>query len=100
MGLCDGNEWMELNGIDVHKWFKESPPLKKKLCLLLKNKKVSTTRAFEESTKSFQSDEQLRFILPVTRLENKSERVVQLKKPHRCLPLKTEKEASKVLKNS
>ena len=53
MGLCDGNKWMGLNSIDVHKWLEESLPLKKKLCLLLKNKKASTTRAFEESTKSF-----------------------------------------------
>ena len=39
MGLCDGNERMDLNSIDIHEWFEESPPLKKKLCLLLKNKK-------------------------------------------------------------
>ena len=88
---------MDLNSIDVHKWFEESPPLKKKLCLSLKNKKVSITRAFEESTKPFQSDEQ--FLL-VTRLEDESERVVQLKISHHCLPLKTEKEVSKVLKDS
>ena len=38
--------------------------------------------------------------MPVTRPENESERVVQPKKSHHYLPLKTEKEASKVLKDS
>ena len=101
LGLCDGNKWTDLNSIDIHEWFEESPPLKKKLCLSLKNKKTSTTRAIdsEESTKPFQSDEQLRFVLPVTRLENESERVVQPKKSRHCLPMKTEKEASEVLKD-
>ena len=42
MGLCNGNEWMDLNSIDIHKWFEESPPLKKKLCLCrLKIKKLA-----------------------------------------------------------
>ena len=102
MGFCDGNEWMDLNSIDIHEWFEESPPLKKKLCLSLKNKKTSATRSFEESTKSFQSDEQSRFVLPVTRSEKfETERVVQLKKSNHCFPLKSEKpEASKVLKDS
>ena len=101
MGLSDGNEWMDLNSIDIHEWFEESPPLKKKLCLLLKNKKASATRSFEESTKPLQSDEQSKFVLPVTRSENESERVVQPKKSNHCFPLKSEKpETSKVLKDS
>ena len=96
-----GDEWMDLNSIDIHEWFEESPPLKKKLCLLLKNKKASATRSFEESTKPFQSDEQSRFVLPVTRSENESQRVVQPKKSNHCFPLKSEKpETSKVLKDS
>ena len=38
--------------------------------------------------------------MSVTRSENESERVVQPKKFNHCYPLKTEKEASKVLKDS
>ena len=45
--------------------FKELPSLKKKLCLSLKNKKTSITKAFEELSKPFQSDGQSRFVLPV-----------------------------------
>ena len=57
---------------------------------------------FEELTKPFQSDEQSRFVLPVTRSEKDRIRksIVQPKKSIHCFPLKTEKEASKVLKDS
>ena len=39
MGLCDDNKWMDLNSIDIHEWFEELPPLKKKPFLSLKNLK-------------------------------------------------------------
>ena len=67
---------MELNGIDVHEFFEDSPPPKKKLCLSFKKKKLALVECLKSQ--------------PVSRSENESERVVQLKKPNYCLLLKTE----------
>ena len=80
----DGNEWMELlGGIDFDELLEESPPKKKPyLCLSLKKKEGSTSRVFEDSTKPSLIDKQSRFVLPVTRSENETERVVESKKPH------------------
>ena len=101
LGLSPVNndEWIELlNGINVHELLEESPSKKKPyLGLLLKKKEASTSWVFKDSTKPSQIDKQSKVGLSVTRSEYDS-RVVQPKKPHHCLPLKTETEASKVLK--
>ena len=44
---------MDLNNIDIQEWFEESPPLKKELCLLLKNEKASIARMFESQINPF-----------------------------------------------
>ena len=90
------NSW--LNDINVHELLEESPS-KKKLYfgLLLKKKEASTNTVFKDSTKPSQIDKQSKVGLSVTRSEYDSS-AVQLKKPHHCLPMKTETEASKMLK--
>ena len=99
--MNNGDEWIELlNGINVHELLDESPSKKKPyLVLLLKKKEASTSTStvFKDSTKPSQIDKQSKVVLSVTRSEYDS-RAVQPKKPHHCLPLKTETEAGKVLK--
>ena len=77
----------------------EKSPSKKKpyLVLLLKKKETNTSIVFKDSTKPSQIDKQSKVVLSVTRSAYDS-RAVQPKKPHHCLPLRTETEASKVLK--
>ena len=95
----NNDEWIELlNAINVHELLEESPSQKKPyLGLLLKKKETSTSRVFKDSIKPSQIDKPSKVVWSVTRSEYDS-RAVQPKKPHQYLPMKTETEASKVLR--
>ena len=54
-GLFNDNEWNELNSIDVYELFEKLAPLKKKLCLLLKNKKLALLEHLKSQLNPFKS---------------------------------------------